>query len=133
PTRQAFSVEMVGREDIGNVVALNSAMFNGARIVGPAVAGLSIGAFGVSTAFLINGLSFLAVIGGLLLMRDEELQSPPRMARPKTARAVFTNLGEGLRYVGRTQTVLLAMSVIGRGSTFGLYFPLLTQPLAQCP
>ncbi|HYM83190.1 MAG TPA: MFS transporter, partial [Candidatus Dormibacteraeota bacterium] len=58
PVRQSFSVEMVGREDIGNAVALNSAMFNAARIVGPAVAGLTIGAAGIATAFLLNGLSF---------------------------------------------------------------------------
>ena len=77
PVRQAFAVEMVGREDIGNAVALNSAMFNGARIVGPAVAGLTIGAFGVSTAFAINALSFLAVIVGLIAMRQEELHEPP--------------------------------------------------------
>ena len=59
PTRQAFTVEMVGREDVANAVALNSAVFNGARIVGPAIAGLTIGFFGgdVSAAFLINGLS----------------------------------------------------------------------------
>ena len=64
PVRQSFAVEMVGREDIGNAVALNSAMFNGARVVGPAVAGLTIGAFGVAAAFAINALSFLAVIVG---------------------------------------------------------------------
>ena len=68
PVRQAFAVEMVGREDIGNAVALNSAMFNGARIVGPAVAGLTIGAVGVAAAFAINAASFLAVIVGLAAM-----------------------------------------------------------------
>ena len=71
PTRQAFSVEMVGREDVTNAVALNSAIFNAARIVGPAVAGLSIAAFGTSLAFFLKGASFLAVIAGLSLMRDE--------------------------------------------------------------
>ena len=64
PTRQAFAVEMVGREDVGNAIALNSAMFNGARVLGPAIAGLVIGAFGVSLAFLIDALSFLAVLLG---------------------------------------------------------------------
>lgn len=131
PTRQAFAVEMVGREDIGNAVALNSAIFNGARVIGPAVAGLSIGAFGVSTAFLINGFSFLAVIGGLFLMRDRELHSPPRIARPSTVAGVVANLGEGLRYVRRTRMVLLAMAVIGLVSTFGMNFTVLMPPLAQ--
>ena len=83
PTRQAFTVEMVGREDVANAVALNSAIFNGARIIGPAIAGLTIGFFGgdVSVAFLINGLSFLAVIVAYAAMRDAELQPPPPMAR----------------------------------------------------
>ena len=75
PTRQAFVIEMVGREDIGNAVALNSAIFNAARIVGPAVAGLTIGVFDISTAFFINGLSFMAVIASLLAMRTDELAS----------------------------------------------------------
>ncbi|HJW22459.1 MAG TPA: MFS transporter [Candidatus Limnocylindrales bacterium] len=130
PTRQAFSVEMVGRRDIGNAVALNSAMFNGARIIGPAVGGLAIGAFGVATAFLLNGVSFLAVIGGLLLMREEQLHSPPRIARPSTLGAVFEHLGEGLRYVRRTHVVLLATVVIGLVSTFGMNFTVLVPPLA---
>ena len=75
PTRQAFTVEMVGREDVPNAIALNSAIFNGARIVGPAIAGLTIGLFGgnVSPAFLINGLSFFAVILAYLAMRQDEL------------------------------------------------------------
>ena len=55
PTRQSFVVEMVGREDVANAVALNSAIFNGARIVGPAIAGLTIGAFDIAVAFLLNG------------------------------------------------------------------------------
>ncbi len=130
PTRQAFAVEMVGRRDIGNAVALNSAMFNSARIVGPAIGGLAIGAFGVATAFLLNGLSFLAVIAGLLLMRESELHTPPRIARPSTVSGVVHNLGEGLHYVGRTHTVLLAITVIGLVSTFGMNFSVLTPPLA---
>jgi MFS family permease len=131
PTRQAFAVEMVGRRDIGNAVALNSALFNSARIIGPAVGGLAIGAFGVATAFLINGISYLAVIGGLLLMREGELASPPRLARPTSVPAVFANLAEGLRYVGRTRTVLLAITVIGLVSTFGMNFSVLIPPLAR--
>ena len=84
PIRQSFAVEMVGREDIGNAVALNSAMFNGARIVGPAIAGLTIGAVGVAAAFVIDAASFLAVIVALLAMRVTELhrrRSPSGRAR----------------------------------------------------
>ena len=75
PTRQAFAVEMVGREDIGNAVALNSAMFNGARVIGPAVAGITIGAFGVAPAFLLDAISYLAVIVALLQMREPDLHT----------------------------------------------------------
>ena len=96
PVRQAFSVEMVGREDIGNAVALNSAMFNGARVIGPAVAGITIGLVGVPWAFTIDALSFLAVIVALALMRDSELQSPARIARPESVSDVMVQLREGL-------------------------------------
>src|SRR6202035_5804905 len=68
PTRQSFIVEMVGREDLMNAIALNSSMVNGARVVGPAVAGLLIAAVGEGWCFLLNGLSYIAVITGLLMM-----------------------------------------------------------------
>ena len=96
PTRQAFSVEMVGREDIRNAVALNSAMFNGARIIGPAVAGLTIGLFGVSTAFLIDAVSFLAVLLALVAMRQSELRPSPPIVRPTSTSEVVSGLREGL-------------------------------------
>ena len=131
PTRQAFSVEMVGREDVTNAVALNSAIFNAARIVGPAVAGLSIAAFGTSLAFFLNGASFLAVIAGLSLMRDEELTSPPAIPRPTTVEAVFQNLGEGLRYVRETPIVLLAVAVVALVATFGMNFNVLTPAMSK--
>ncbi len=78
PVRQAFVVEMVGREDIANAVAFNSAVFNGTRIVGPAVAGLLIATVGIAICFFINGVSYLAVIISLFAMRTSELrESPP--------------------------------------------------------
>jgi MFS family permease len=131
PTRQAFSVEMVGREDVSNAVALNSAIFNAARIVGPAIAGLSIAAFGTSLAFFLNGLSFLAVIFGLWLMRDEDLRSPPAIPRPTTVAAVFQNLAEGLLYVRQTRLVLLAVGVVGLVATFGMNFNVLVPAMAK--
>ncbi|HYN69635.1 MAG TPA: MFS transporter [Candidatus Eisenbacteria bacterium] len=131
PTRQAFAVEMVGRSDIGNAVALNSAMFNIARIVGPAVAGLTIGALGVGVAFLVNGISYVAVIVGLFLMRENDLHAPPRPPRPETVGAVFENLAEGLRYVRQTQLVLLIVVVVGATSLFGMNFSVLIPPLAR--
>ena len=110
PVRQAFSVEMVGREDIGNAVALNSAMFNGARVIGPAVAGITIGLVGVPWAFTVDALSFLAVIVALALMRDAELMSPARIARPESVSDVMAQLREGLSYVRRTPIVLMSLA-----------------------
>jgi len=131
PTRQAFVIEMVGREDVGNAVALNSAIFNGARIIGPAVAGLAIGVFDIGVAFLLNGLSFIAVIVGLLAMRPSELNPARRVALPRTARAVVDNLAEGLRYVRDTPLVLLAVGVVGLVSTVALNFGVVIPAFAR--
>ncbi len=131
PTRQAFVVEMVGREDLPGAVAINSATFNAARIVGPALAGLLIGVTGVSTAFLVNGLSFLAVIVGYGLMRDEELRRPDTAQRPGSVRAVVTSLAEGLRFIRSSQIVLLAMVVVGVASMMGLNLGVVVPALAS--
>jgi MFS family permease len=133
PTRQAFTVEMVGRGDVANAVALNSAVFNGARIVGPAIAGLTIGFFGgdVAVAFLINGLSFLAVLVAYALMRTDELHSPPKLLRPKSLGEVGSSLAEGLRYVRRTEMVLLATATVAVASTFGMNFGVTIPALAR--
>jgi MFS family permease len=133
PTRQSFVVEMVGREDLPNAVALNSAVFNGARIVGPAVAGLTIGAFGgdVAMAFLLNGFSFLAVIGAYAAMRERELRTPPALGRPSGVTEVRETLAEGLRYVRRTDMVLLATLVVAVASTFGMNFGVVIPALAR--
>jgi MFS family permease len=131
PTRQAFAVEMVGREDVANAVGLNSAQFNAARILGPAAAGLLIGAFDISTAFLINGVSFIAVIVGYLMMRDEELRPMAVSPRPRTWSEVAGNLAEGARYVRSTPTVLLATTTVFLVATFGLNFSVLIPPLAD--
>jgi MFS family permease len=131
PTRQSFAVEMVGRDDVANAVGLNSALFNTARIVGPAVGGILIGVFGVPVAYLINGFSFIAVISAYALMRDSELRSVPRMDRPTSIRGVGSNLAEGLRYVRNTPVVLMAVTVVGLVATFGMNFNVLVPPLAD--
>jgi len=131
PTRQSFAVEMVGRDDVGNAVALNSAMFNGARVIGPAVAGITIGAFGVGPAFLIDAISYLAVIVALLAMREGDLHTRPGMAPPTSVGAVIDNLGEGLSYVRRTRNVLLAILTVGLVSTFGMNFTVVIPPFVQ--
>jgi MFS family permease len=122
PARQSFVVEMVGHDDVANAVALNSAVFNGARIVGPAVAGVLIGLLGTAMCFILNGVSYGAVVVGLLAMRDSELMPADRLAIPRSLGAIGGNLAEGLRYVWRTPVVLLAITVIGAASTFGMNF-----------
>jgi MFS family permease len=109
PSRQSFYVEMVGEETLTNAVSLNSATFTGARIVGPAVAGLLIATVGMAICFLIDGLSYIAVIAALVSMRIAELH-PQR--RTTTERG---NLVAGLRYVWNTDELrrpLLVMAVV---------------------
>jgi MFS family permease len=131
PARQAFAVEMVGREDVTNAVGLNAAQFNASRILGPAVAGILISAFDLSIAFLINGLSYVAVIAAYLAMRDDELRPAIRINRPTSWAEVVENLAEGTRYVRQTPLVLLAVVVVGLAATFGMNFQVLIPPLAD--
>ncbi len=131
PVRQAFVVEIVGRGDIGNAIVLNSAMFNGARVVGPAIAGLTIGAFGPATAFAINAVSYVGVLAGLAAMRDSELRTPIGAARPQNRAEVTAQLREGIDYVRRTPVVLLAIVVLGLVATFGMNFQVAIPVLAR--
>ncbi|MDI3316963.1 MAG: MFS transporter [Bacillota bacterium] len=125
PGRQAFLVEMVGREDLMNAISLNSSTFNGARLVGPAVAGLVIGAAGAGWAFLLNAASFVAVIAGLLMMRLE-----PGRERPVHAPLLKEVVG-GLDYVRKTPAVLVTILLIGVISTFALNFNVLMPVFAR--
>jgi MFS family permease len=108
PARQAFTVDIVeGKEDLTNAIGLNSAMFNGARALGPAMAGLAVAATGEGTAFLLNGLSFVAVIISLLLMRDL-----PDSSRPNKDAGLTSHMAEGVRYVMKQQVILVLISLI---------------------
>ncbi len=131
PTRQAFVIEMVGRSDIANAVALNSAAFNASRIVGPALAGLLIAYVDLPTAFFLNGLSYLAAIGALLAIDASALHGAPRRQIERTVGAVGRQLAEGLRYVRRTPAVLLPLSVLGLVSTAGMNFQVLIPVMAR--
>ena len=131
PVRQSFVVEIVGRGDIGNAVALNSAMFNAARILGPAVAGLTIGAFGSGVAFAINAASFAAVLVALAAMDASALRTPELPPRPRSTSQVVEQLREGIAYVRDTPPVLLAILVIGLVSTFGMNFSVVIPALAK--
>jgi len=99
PARQALTYQMVGRDELPNAVALNSSLFNAARVVGPAVGGLIVAAAGPGACFLINGLSFLAVLYGLLRMRVSELFPVDTSRRPTSVTSGRTGL---IRRAGRT-------------------------------
>jgi predicted MFS family arabinose efflux permease len=132
PVRQAFVVEMVGREDIANAVALNSANFNVTRIIGPAIAGLSIAAIGLHPLFFINAISYVAVVIGLFLMRDDELRPPvERVVVERNWRSVIDRLVEGLRYTRQDSQIFLAISVLGVVATFALNFSVLIPLVAR--
>jgi MFS family permease len=125
PVRQSFVVEMVGPGDLTNAVALNSTIFNSARILGPVVAGVMITAVGTGWAFLANAASSLAVLAGLALMRPGELRPSPAIARMRG------QLRAGVRYVRRRQDLLLTMVLVFVIGTFGLNFQITTALLAK--
>ncbi|MFD3516609.1 MFS transporter [Streptomyces sp. NPDC058657] len=118
PARQTFVAEMVGPDQIRNAVSLNSANFQSARLIGPAVAGVLITAVGSGFAFLLNGLSFLAPIAGLLMMRTSELHKVERSPRGKG------QLREGLRYVAGRPDLFWPIVLVGFIGTFGFNFPI---------
>ncbi|MFI1440181.1 MFS transporter [Streptomyces fructofermentans] len=117
PARQSFVAEMVGPGQLQNAVSLNSANFQSARLVGPAVAGLLITGVGTGWAFLLNGLSFVAPVAGLLLMRSRELTQVERTPRGKG------QLREGLRYVAGRPELIWPIVLVGFIGTFGFNFP----------
>ncbi|QES48856.1 MFS transporter [Streptomyces venezuelae] len=118
PARQSFVSEMVGPDRLANAVSLNSANFQSARLVGPAVAGVLITAVGSGWAFLLNGLSFAAPVIGLLLMRPQELH--PTEPRPRAK----GQLREGLRYVAGRPELVWPIVLVGFIGTFGFNFPI---------
>jgi len=125
PTRQSFIVEMVGRESLMNAIALNSAMFNGARIVGPAAAGLLVARYGVAPAFLLNGVSFLAVIVALFAIRAEGLPEAHR------GTSVVQDITTGVRYAMGTPLVMLILGLLSAVSLFVLNYNVLVPLLAR--
>jgi len=113
PMRQAFVVEMVGKDDLMNAIALNSSLFNAARVIGPAIAGLLIGTVGIAWCYFVNGLSYIAVIAGLLMMR---LPYDPRP--PKTTSA-WTGFREVLAYLRNDRRLRVLMILTAILSVFG--------------
>ena len=113
PGRQSFVVEMVGKEDLQNAIALNSAVFNSARMFGPAVGGIVIGLLGVGWCFFLNGISFIAVIIGLTLMNVQE-----RIV-PNAESSVIQSIGEGVRYIRSDATLMAIMTLVAVLTIFG--------------
>lgn len=125
PTRQAFVVEMVGKEDLPNAIALNSSLFNAARIAGPAIAGALLAAFGPAVCFAINSASYIAVITGLLMMHVAPL------ARARINQRGLEQIREGLRYVRSTPSILRPVLLVGFVATFGMNFNIWVPLLAK--
>jgi MFS family permease len=125
PVRQSFVVEMVGRDELTNAVGINSTIFNSGRILGPAVAGVTISAVGTGWAFLANALSSVAVLGALYAMRPGELHPAPRVERADG------QLRAGFRYVRNRPDLFLTMVLIFIVGTFGLNFQITTALVAK--
>jgi MFS family permease len=125
PTRQAFVADMVGRESLRSAIALNSAMFNGARVVGPALAGLVIARWGTALAFFFNGLSFLAVIAALAALRTTG------QPRPRSERSMRVEIAEGIAYALRTPRIALVLSLVLCVSMFFFNYNTLVPLLAR--
>ncbi len=115
PARQAFAIEMVGREDLMNAIALNSSVFNGAAVVGPSIAGLIIAALGVQLCFLINSLSFLGTITGLLLMTNL-----PRVVQESGAESIWERIRAGAAYASRDALVGTMLVTVAVFSLFAM-------------
>jgi MFS family permease len=125
PARQSFLVDMVGKEDLMNAIALNSSMFNGARIIGPAVAGILVASIGEGWCFFVNGVSYIAVIAGLLLMKLQ----PRSYQRP--AGSPLEHIIEGFRFVRRTAPIRAILLLLGLISLVAMPYAVLMPVFAD--
>ncbi|MEV4003452.1 MFS transporter [Actinomadura sp. NPDC049753] len=125
PARQTFVVEIVGRTDLPNAIALGGACFNIARVLGPAVAGLLIAAIGTGPVFLVNAASYVAVLASLAAMRAGELSSAEPVPRGKG------QLREGLAYVRARRELVMVLLLLGLVATFGMNFAVTIPLLAK--
>ena len=125
PARQAFVVEMVGREDLMNAIALNSSMFNGARIAGPAVAGVLVATIGEGWCFFVNATSYIAVITGLLLMKELPGRPPSRKGRG------LERIAEGFRFAATRSPIAALLALLGVVSLAGMPYAVLMPILAD--
>jgi MFS family permease len=123
PARQAFTIEMTSREDLLNAISLNSSIFNGARVIGPAIAGVLIGTLGTALCFLLNGVSYIAVIAGLLMMRLPPRTAPHHSTRPSA--------WSGLIYVLKHRRVRTILGLLGTVGVFGWSYAVLLPAFAR--
>ncbi len=127
PSRQAFIFQMVGREELPNAIALNSSVANATRIIGPGLGGLLIAAFGVGICFSIDAVSYIAVIIALMMMHIDEIIPIENHAKP----GVLRGIAEGLSYVRRTPTILLALTILTFICTVSINFTVLLPLVAS--
>ena len=125
PTRQSFVVEMVGKKDLLNAIALNSSIFNLARILGPALAGLIISAIGIVLCFYLNGISYLAVIAGLLLMKGDF--SPAKKQRAP----VIKDILDGFSYARSDKRIMALITLVAISSIFIMPYAMLMPVFAR--
>jgi MFS family permease len=123
PARQTFVTDLVSRENASNAVALNAASFNGARLIGPAVAGLMIVAVGTGWVFLVNAGTFLATVIALLLIRPSELL-------PRAASRAGSRLADGFRYVRGRPDLVVVFAMVFLVGAFGMNFPIFASTMA---
>ena len=125
PARQAFAIEMTSREDLMNAISLNSSVFNGARLIGPSLAGIIMARIGMAPCFFLDGLSFLAVIAGLLMM------NPPRMLTSVHTGSTLRHALGGLVYVRHNRRVFILMSLFSVVGIFGWSYGVLMPSYAR--
>lgn len=128
PVRQSFAAELVPREDLINAITLNSASFNLARVIGPAVAGITLAFFGPAFNFAINAVSYLGVLIALRRMDPATMQA---LVRPERHPSIRSSLSEGIRYALRTPTVLWPLVLLAGVGTFGMNFQTLLPLFAK--
>ena len=125
PARQSFLVDMVGKEDLMNAIALNSSMFNAARIVGPAIAGILVAKIGEGWCFFANGVSYIAVIIGLMMIR---VQRPAQLA---SSASPMAHIMEGFRFVQHTRPILALLLLLGLVSLVAMPYTVLMPVFAD--
>lgn len=125
PARQSVVIELAGKQHLMNAIALNSAAFNSARIIGPALAGILISIIGMSGCFYINGISFIAVIISLLLIKNNPISKPAKSG------VLISDLLEGLRFIAGSRVILILISMVGVTSLFGISYVILMPVFAN--